>query len=204
MKTLARTFQVGISLALVTWLAACASPPLQPDSQAVEDLIVQPAVEEVAPEFQADFDAALSLLKAGEYDKAIVLLHKVTEIMKDNVVPYINLAMAYSKIGNSDRAEENYKAALKIDPENPVANNEYALFKRNLGRFSEARQMYEQVLQKYPRFNLARKNLGILCDLYLRDYECALKQYTLYNSAVPEDKTVKIWIADMQKRVVQK
>ena len=85
--------------------------------------------------------------------------------------------------------------------DNPVANNESALLYRKTGRFKEARQVYEQTLMKYPNFNIMHKNLGILCDLYLKDYECALKHYVFYSNAVQDDKTVKIWIADVQKRV---
>ena len=156
-----------------------------------------------AREVRVDFDAAMGFIKAGEYDRGIVLLNKVTEIEKNNAVPYINLAMAYGKVGNLKLAEENLKLALKIDPENPVASNEYAMLYRKTGRFSEARQLYERALKKFPGFYMARKNLGILCDLYMRDYACALKQYEIYAGAMPDDKAVKTWIADVQKRLTQ-
>ncbi len=153
-----------------------------------------------ARQVRKDFDSAMKLIKAEKYGKGIELLSKVTERSKNNSPPYINLAMAYHRAGNLKLAEQNLQTALKIDPDNPVASHEYALLYRKSGRFSEARDLYEKTLAKYPDFNLAHRNLGILCDLYMKDYACALRHYQIYSNAMPDDKAVKIWIADLQKR----
>jgi tetratricopeptide (TPR) repeat protein len=139
-------------------------------------------------------------IKSAEYDKAIKLFNKVIAQSPDNPVPYINLALVYEKMQNLALAEENLKLAIKLDPENPVASNEYALLYRKSGRFTEARQIYEKILGKHPDFIMAHKNLGILCDLYMKDYKCALKEYVIYSGLMPDDGNVKVWIADMQKR----
>ncbi|MDQ1363043.1 MAG: hypothetical protein QG652_903, partial [Pseudomonadota bacterium] len=44
---------------------------------------------------------------------------------------------------------------------------------------------------------------GILCEIYLRDVDCALQQYERYLEYVPDDKTVTIWIADIKRRAGQ-
>lgn len=192
----------GTMLLLCALLAACAGG--QPKK--VEVKAENPAAK-VSPKVRADFSAAMQAIKTSDYDKAIKLLNQVIAQSPDNPVPYINLAIVYIKAQKLTLleeyltlAEKNLKQAIKIDPENPVANNEYALLYRKTGRFAEARQVYERTLATYPNFMIARRNLGILCDLYMKDYECALKHYVIYSSAMPDDKAVKIWIADIRGR----
>jgi tetratricopeptide (TPR) repeat protein len=152
-------------------------------------------------EIEADFSEAMQALKIVQYEKVIKLLNKIAEQSPNNPVPYVNLALVNEKMRNYTLAEENLKKAIKIDSGNPVANNEFALLYRRTGRFAEARQIYEKILEKYPNFIMARKNLGILCDIYMKDYQCALKHYVIYSGAMPDDGTVKIWIADLRGRL---
>ncbi|MES1982057.1 MAG: tetratricopeptide repeat protein [Pseudomonadota bacterium] len=160
----------------------------------------RPAVV-IDPEVRRDFDAAMSYLKVEQYGRGIEVLSKLTEKPLNTPIPYIDLAIASRKVDNIKLAEESLKRAIGVDASNPIAANEFGIVYRKTGRFNEARQQYDRAVQQYPKFFMAHRNLGILCDLYLRDYACALKEYEIYGAAVPEDKAVKLWIADMQKRV---
>lgn len=180
------------SIMAAALLLGCAAAP--PEKTVPETALLPQAVRD-------DFDAAMKIIGSGQYEQAIELLNGVVTKSQKHAVPYINLGLAHARLGNTKATEDNLKLALVIEPDNPVANNELGLVYRKTGRFSEARQVYEGLLKKYPSFPLANKNLGILCDLYLRDYACALKGYEAYGSAVPEDKTVKIWISDVQKKI---
>jgi tetratricopeptide (TPR) repeat protein len=71
---------------------------------------------------------------------------------------------------------------------------------RRKGRFEEARESYQRALDVYPGFHYARRNLAILCDLYLSDLKCAIEHYELYNEAVPEDEKASMWLADLRNR----
>lgn len=199
-------YRIVVLLGFVVLLNGCMHVS-QPQNESPVAAVSQPSVKKTkTPDMEAlaakiDFNAAMKAIESGNYNKGIELLQKVTARSKSNTTPYINLAMAYMQTGNLKLAEENFKLALTIDPGHPVANSEYALLYRKTGRFIEARSLYEQTLEKYPTYYRTHKNLGILCDLYMRDYVCALKHYEIYSRAVPEDKAVKIWIADIQSRV---
>jgi tetratricopeptide (TPR) repeat protein len=173
----------------------------QPADAEVGIVLVEDAV--IGPDVQADFDAAMERLVAEDYENGIELLKKVVKRSPNATAPYINIAIAKNRLNQLELAEDNLKKALSINPDHPVANNEYGQLCRKAGRFAEARQVYERTLANYPEFHPARINLGILCDLYLKDAECALEHYQIYKAAMPDDKTVGIWIADLQRRMGQ-
>jgi len=151
-----------------------------------------------------NFDHAIAKMKDNDYPAAIDLLEKVTAQSPGVTAPYIDIAIAYERTGQFERAEDNLKTALKLFPDHPVACNEYGLLYRKTGRFSEARAIYEKAIARFPDYYPAHRNLGILCDLYLDDSACALREYKIYSEAKPEDKKVKLWIADLRARLADK
>ncbi len=197
-----RNYGLFAALLMATLLlAGCVSSPTKPDGEKDFSGIYFVENESVDLAVRKDFETAIKLLQAGEYEKAIELLEKVKKGSQKNSAPYINIAMAYEKTGEIQKAEENLKQALTINPEHPVANNEYALLYRKTGRYAEARQLYERVVERYPEFMPARKNFGILCELYLDDASCALAQYEEYIQVNPDDGDVKLWIAALKQRL---
>lgn len=150
-----------------------------------------------------DFDQAVIFLNNQDFGQAIDLLEKVVESSPEVSAPYINLAIAYRKVDKPELAEGHLKTALNLISGHPVASNEYGLLLRKAGRFAEARNIYEYALTSFPDYLPARRNLGILCDLYLNDPECALTQYELYSEANPEDKRAKLWVSELHLRLGQ-
>ena len=151
--------------------------------------------------FRRDFEQAVAMLNDQDYGQAIELLEKVIEQSPGVTAPYIDIAIAYQHMGKPEQAEKHLKTALQLVPEHPVASNEYGLLYRKTGRFAEARAIYEKAIARFPDYYPVHRNLGILCDLYLNDPACALEHYEIYSKARPEDKQVKLWIADLRARL---
>jgi Tfp pilus assembly protein PilF len=185
-------------------LGACASAPPAPAPE-VQDMgeggFVITETVDVSGEVRLDFDQAVRFLEAGQYQQAITLLERVTEKAPEATMPYIDLGIAYARIDDLEKAEARIRKALELNPRHPVAHNELGMIQRQTGRFSEARQSYESALSLHPQFHYARLNLAILCDMYLADLDCALRNYERYSEAVPDDEQAAIWIADLQSRV---
>lgn len=152
-------------------------------------------------ESRRDFEQAIVMMNDQNYEKAVGLLEKVIERSPGVTAPYVNIAIAYKHIDKLEQAEQHLKTALELVPDHPVASNEYGLLLRKAGRFAEARTIYEKTLATFPDYHPARRNLGILCDLYLNDQACALEQYEIYSEAMPGDEQVKMWVADLRARL---
>ena len=184
-------------------LSSCASGPPRPNaSEIVTDtnFVIRDEVG-VRPEVKEDFEKAIKYLQEEDYERGIRLLNRIVERAEKSIAPYINLGIAYRKTGEMKKAEESLTKALELNGVHPSANNEMAMVYRKTGRFSEARRIYESILERFPSFLPARKNLGILCDLYINDLDCALANYEIYNKADPGDKTVALWIVDLRQRI---
>jgi tetratricopeptide (TPR) repeat protein len=161
-------------------------------------IVEKPSLEGGA---RKDFERAVAFLNEGELPQAIQLLETVIEKYPGLTAPHINIALAFARSGKTEQAEKHLKKALNLVPGHPVASNEYGLLLRKAGRFAEARTTYEKAITAFPEYLPAHKNLGILCDLYLKDLECAIEQYEIYSEAMPEDEQIKIWIADLRMRL---
>ena len=149
---------------------------------------------------RTDFERAVALIKEENYQKSVELLETVIARSPGLTAPRINAAIAYNRMDKPEQAEQHLKSALELVPGHPVASNEYGLLLRKGGRFAESRSIYEKSLAAFPEYHPIERNLAILCDLYLKDFACAREHYELYSNAMPKDKQVKLWLADLQTR----
>ncbi|GAA5445289.1 hypothetical protein Misp06_03488 [Microbulbifer sp. NBRC 101763] len=147
-----------------------------------------------------DFERSLEYLAEKRYEPAIELLQSVVEREQRLPAPYINLGIAHYQVGSEKDAETAFLKALELDTKHPVATNELAVLYRKQGRFADARKIYVNALAENPEYLPLIKNLGILCDLYLQDLQCALAQFQQYVQLEPEDQDVSIWLADLKRR----
>ena len=127
-------------------------------------------------------------------------LEAVTKLQPELANPHVDLGIAYARTGRFAEAAASLERAVALGAAHPIAHEELGLIYRKQGRFADARAQYEQALALYPDFHLANRNLAILCDLYQRDYACAVQHYEAYQALVPDDPQVAIWIADVKAR----
>jgi len=185
---------------LIALLTACSGGEVKNDSE-VSSIGKQRQYIDIDSDVELDFKSAIVLMKDEKYAQAVTVLKSVIEREKRLPAPYINIAIAYNKMGDTKAAEENLISALKIDIGQPVANNELGLLYRKEGKFNAARTAYENAIRDNPEYLPAIRNLGVLCDLYLHDFQCALEQFENYLELKPDDKTAEIWVADVKQRI---
>jgi Flp pilus assembly protein TadD len=157
----------------------------------------------VSPELRQRYLTAVGYLEQGLQERGLAELRAVTEQAPELANPHVDLGLVYGRVGDLAQAAASLEHAVAVSPAHPIALNELALIYRKQGRFAEARASYEKALTLYPDFHVANKNLAILCDLYQRDYGCALRHYQAYHALAPDDTQAAIWIADIEGRASQ-
>jgi Flp pilus assembly protein TadD len=196
---------VALSASLVGACATTSEPVRPPVNVEIQEEVGFTITEEarIGGDVRADYEIAVSYLEQGRHDEGIAMLEQVAAAAPELSAPRIDLGIAQHRAGDLEAAEKNLALALESNPEQPVAHNELGIIYRKTGRFEEARKSYEAALAVYPGFHFARRNLAILCDLYLADLECALQNYEAYMKTVPSDEEASMWIADLRYRLDQ-
>ena len=196
--------QPGLYLVMLCLLAACSGAP---SKRATAQLEIQQDVgftitesARVQNDVRADYETALTLLDQGRHGEGVTLLTEVAERAPQFSAPRIDLGIAYHRAGDLEAAERHLLLALEQNADHPIAHNELGIVYRKTGRFADARRAYENALAIYPGYHFARRNLAVLCDLYLGDLDCALDNYEAYMQTVPSDDEASMWIADIRNR----
>ena len=200
-----KTILIASFASLVAACATTSEPVRAPKNIQIQEEVGFTITEEarIGGDVRADYETALSYLQQGRHEEGIALLEQVAGATSELSAPRIDLGIAHHRAGNLEAAEANLLLALESNPDQPVAHNELGIIYRKTGRFNEARRSYEAALDVYPGFHFARRNLAILCDLYLADLQCALQNYEAYMKTVPSDEEASMWIADLRYRLDQ-
>lgn len=160
-----------------------------------------PEIITVNNNLQQMFKQSLVHLKQKQYHEAIALLEGFISKEKRMTAAYVNLGIAYSRTGNNKLAKRNLISALRLDVGQAAANNELGLLYRKTGRFGAARASYQNALTRHPDYLPARKNLAILCEIYIHDLPCALEHYQTYLQYDPDDKIIADWVLELEQRI---
>lgn len=200
----ARRFIEAVLLALLlVQLAACGGNARKSDEVAAATsadpyLRERPEVPAAA---QRDFDAAVAAMRQQQWSAAEQQFKALALAHPEFSGPPLNLALLAARAGRSDDAARYFEQAVAANGNNLMALNQYAIWLREQGRFTDAEARYQQALARWPDHADSHLNLGILYDLYLGNNAEALVHYQRYLDLVGETQTpVRGWVVELQRR----
>lgn len=156
----------------------------------------------VSREISQQFADATRAMRNKQWAQAEGLLQKITVANPKLSGAYLNLGLVYRAQQENKRAEQAFNDAIAANHTNLDAYNQLAILQRESGNFSAAESNYKKALSVWPYHAESHKNIAILYDLYLGKSAEALPHYEAYLQLVGgEDKQVKSWIADLQRRL---
>jgi len=106
-------------------------------------------------------DLAARLIDSGQYEKAGHVLEKLLEAERDYETVYL-LGCTLVRAGKKEEAEEVLREAAGLDPTDFRAFHSLGYLYRDAGRKEEAREAWGRVLELFPNFIEAQKNIEAL------------------------------------------
>ncbi len=147
-------------LMLTMLLAACASKPAQQSGES-------PA--------QINTRLGLSYMQQGNYEVALEKLQRALEQDPNFVDAHHYIAELYKTMRNSELAEQHYRRALRLSPNDAALQNNYAVFLCDDRRYGEAEERFLRAARTraYQRPDEAYQNAA-MCLLRIPDRERAM------------------------------
>lgn len=193
-----RFYLIVLLMLLVAGCAATGPGAVSEKGKAVEQ---QPAPK-VEPGALAAYASAVASLRAGNASLAESKFRKLAQDYPQYSGPHNNLGIIYYHADKIDQAKAEFNKALELNPRSVVSLNHLGIISRTEGEFKEAHQYYERALQIDPEYPNAHLNMGILLELYMGKLPEALEHYKKYQElTTEEDKKVKGWIVDLERRI---
>lgn len=141
-----------VSLGLLSW-RQCA---MYTDS----DTLWWTTISKNPDSWMAHNNIAISLLRKGRVQEAIVHYLKALELSPSYGEAHYNLANSLLLIGRVEEAVAHYERALEINPNNAPAHYNLAAVLGQSGRMDAAIDHYNKVLEINPNHAAAHNNLG--------------------------------------------
>ncbi|HTV54430.1 MAG TPA: tetratricopeptide repeat protein, partial [Terriglobia bacterium] len=135
-------------------------------------------------------------LHEGQYSQAAQILERIPEDRK-SAQTYVELGAAYSQMQKFDKAAQNFKAALQMDPVNQDVRRQYADALMRSGKTGPARVELETVLKSDPKDGRALLRLAQL-DQSEGHYNQAVQELDQAQKLMPGDLEVAYTDAQLQ------
>jgi tetratricopeptide (TPR) repeat protein len=131
----------------------------------------------------------IDLEKEGRLADAIAEHEKAVELDPDIVQARVNLVILYGRLGNFDKAQEHYQAALSTGAPHAELHYNFGVLAVEKGRIREAKAAFAEALKLNPTYAAAQHNLGFLLetegrrDEAERHYRAAIENQPNYRLA---------------------
>ncbi|HEX7965431.1 MAG TPA: type IV pilus biogenesis/stability protein PilW [Gammaproteobacteria bacterium] len=126
---------------------------------------------------QDNVSLGIAYLKQGNRDAAMQKIQKALDQDPDNADAYVAEALIYNADGDTDKARDAYKTAMRKAPDDPEIENNYAVFLCQHGKPKDSLEYFMKSAAN-PRYSTpdgAYSNAG-LCALRIPDQATA-EQY---------------------------
>jgi len=127
--------------------------------------------------FAANNNLGLRFLARGEYDRALTLLKKTSELMPRLDVPYFNQGEVYRGVGDNAQAKKMYNQAIWINPKfiDPRVMLAEIMWKE--GKKDEAIEFLKKSIMRNPRSGKLHNALGLFYHNQGKEAD-SLKEFT--------------------------
>lgn len=115
---------------------------------------------------QFNVELGVAYLQQGRRDLAMEKLQLALKQDSDNANAYMALGLLYNSTGDTQRADENFRTALRKAPDNPQTQNNYAVFLCQHGKPQESEQYFLKAAENplYPTPEAAYTNAGVCAN----------------------------------------
>lgn len=147
------------------------------------------------------FIEAKKAIRKNDYKTAKQKLGVITQKDTSLSGPWVLLGNIAVEQGQYKQAQENYKQAIKITPNNINAYIALAKVQRLMGEFNVAQNTLALTLEVWKDCPEAHLNLGVLYDLYLNQPKKAqqhIEAYLFLNGY--KDRKAMAWYNEIQSR----
>jgi len=154
----------------------------------------------------------IAYTRKGDYSKALEALDKAASIDSDFATTFDNMGNVHLSIylntknkQELQKAIENYKKAVELNPENAVAYNGLGAAYRQAGDMDKAIESWERSLAIDPEYGLPLYNLGY-SHMNRGENKKALKYFSkyldLYQNSIPAERRNRIeqWIKQLEEK----
>jgi len=138
-----------MGLLLLASLAACTSTPNKSD-------------DELRKAAETNTALGRQYMERGQHEVALEKLKRAVAYDKSYAPAHSMLAILYETIGEADQAGEEYRLAVKYDPQGGEVNNNYGAFLCGSGKLQEAERYFLAAVEDpfYTTPEIALSNAG--------------------------------------------